>query len=104
MYKRLNRLTERSEVLMAAVFVTTLDNPFDYFTQFDEWYAFDTQKGYNTCNYLARIANTSNDLSEKDYEFTVEEAVDEICRLNITGNYRKVYDKREKEDKKTKEE
>ena len=89
---------------MAAVFVTTLDNPFDYFTQFDEWYAFDTQKGYNTCNYLARIANTSNDLSEKDYEFAVEEAVDEICRLNITGNYRKVYDKREKEDKKTKEE
>jgi hypothetical protein len=75
---------------MAAEFVTTLDNPFDYFTQFDEWYAFDTQKGYNTCAYIARIALTSSEMSEKDYEQAVKDAVDDILRLNITGNYKRV--------------
>jgi len=82
---------------MAATFVTTLDNPFDYFTQFDEWFAFDTQKGYNTCSYIARIAKTSSEMSEKDYEEAVNDAVDEILRLNITGNYKKVIEKKNKD-------
>lgn len=75
---------------MAVTFVTTLDNPYNYFTQFDEWYAFDTEKGYNTCAYLARIAKTSKEMSEADYEQAVNDAVDEIVRLNITGNYKKI--------------
>lgn len=83
---------------MAAVFLTTLDNPYDYFTQFDEWYAFDIEKGYNTCNYLARIALTSTDMSEKDYAKAVEDAVDEIVRLNITGNYKKIVDTNDEDD------
>lgn len=77
--------------IMSATFVTTLDNPFDFFTQFDEWFAFDTQKGYNTCSYVARIAKTSSEMSEKDYEMAINDAVDEILRLNITGNYKKAY-------------
>lgn len=87
---------------MAAVFLTTLDNPYDYFTQFDEWYAFDREKGYNTPGYVARIALTSSEMSEKDYEDAVEDAVDEILRLNITGNYKKVV--AEDNDKETTEE
>lgn len=87
---------------MAVTFVTTLDNPYDYFTQFDEWYAFDTEKGYNTCAYLARIANTSKEMSDADYEQAVNDAVNEIVRLNITGNYKKVVQK-EPNKKKTEE-
>ena len=83
---------------MAVTFVTTLDNPYDYFTQFDEWYAFDIAKGYNTCNYLARIALTSTEMSDKDYEKAVEDAVDEIVRLNITGNYKKIVDKNSEDE------
>ena len=82
---------------MAEVFLTTLDNPYDYFTQFDEWYAFDISKGYNTCNYLARIALTSTDMSDSDYEKAVEDAVDDIVRLNITGNYKKIVSENKKE-------
>ena len=81
---------------MAKSFVTTLDNPFNYFTQFDEWYNFDTQKGYNTCSYVARIALTSTEMSESDYEMAVNRAVDEILRLNILGIYKKVYRNSEK--------
>lgn len=88
---------------MAVTFVTTLDNPYDYFTQFDEWYAFDTEKGYNTCAYIARIANTSKEMSDADYEQAVNDAVDEIVRLNITGNYKRVRQKEPKNVKTQKE-
>lgn len=88
---------------MAVTFVTTLDNPYDYFTQFDEWYAFDTEKGYNTCAYIARIANTSKEMSDADYEQAVNDAVDEIVRLNITGNYKRVRQKEPKNAKTQKE-
>ena len=83
---------------MAAVFLTTLDNPYDYFTQFDEWNAFDMAKGYNTCSYLARIALTSTEMSDKDYEDAVEDAVNEALRLNITGNYKKIVDQSGEEE------
>lgn len=70
--------------------LTTLDNPYNPFTQFDEWFAFDTQKGYHTCSYLARVAKTSNDLSDTDNEIAIDEAMNEIIRFNLTGNYIKV--------------
>ena len=73
--------------------LTTEDNPYDPFTQFDEWYAFDTQNGYNTCSYLARIAITSNELSEKDYDQALDSAIDEIMEYNLTGNYKIVTNK-----------
>lgn len=70
--------------------LTTEDNPYDPFEQFDEWFAFDEQKGYHTCSYLDRIAKTSINLSDADYEVEIENAIDEICRLNILGIYKKV--------------
>jgi len=85
---------------MIKAFVTTLDNPYDYFTQFDEWYAFDISHGYevigqpyNTLNYVARLAKVSDSMSDDEYTRAVNDAVDTICRLNLTGNYKKVYEK-----------
>lgn len=72
------------------VMLTTTDNPFNPFTQWDEWFAFDESKGYHTCGYLARIAKTSDELDDIDESLTIEQAIDEIVELNITGNYRKV--------------
>lgn len=71
--------------------VTTIDNPFDPFTQFDEWKNFDETQGYNTCQYLARIVVTSDELSEADQEAAIESAIDEIIDINVTGIYKKVY-------------
>ena len=64
--------------------LTTLDNPFDPFTQFDEWYDFDESKGYHSCSYLARIAKTSDELSEADEEKAIELAIDEIVKETTT--------------------
>jgi hypothetical protein len=50
------------------VMITTIDNPFDPFTQFDSWLAFDERKNYKTCSYLARVTNFSEELSESASE------------------------------------
>ena len=71
--------------------LTTLDNPYDPFTDWDNWLAFDEEKGYNTCGYLARIANTSDALSDADIQVEIENAMNEIIELNVTGNYKKIY-------------
>lgn len=75
---------------MEDAMLTTLDNPYNPFTQWKEWYSFDVQKGYNTCAYLARIAKTSDELSDMDNELAIDEAMNEIVRFNLTGNYIKV--------------
>jgi hypothetical protein len=70
--------------------LTTVDNPFDPFTQFDDWQAFDESMGYYTSNYLARITKTSDELSQEDEDIAIESAIDEIVKLNILGIYKKV--------------
>lgn len=70
--------------------LTTIDNPYSPYDEFDEWFAWDVAQGYNTCAYLARIAKSSNNLSPLDEELAIEEAIDEIVRLNINGMYKKV--------------
>ena len=83
---------------MNDVMLTTIDNPFDPFTQWDEWKRFDEDMQYYTCEYLARIAKTSDDLSDEDNESAIEDAINEIVSLNILGVYRKVFKKTNKED------
>lgn len=76
--------------------LTTLDNPFDPFNQFDEWFAFDVSKGHNTCGLLARIANTSQELSEADYDLEVDRAMNDIVKYDPLNLWIKVYRNSEK--------
>lgn len=75
---------------MAEYMLTTVDNPYDPFTRFDEWYQWDTFHGYHTTAYLARVAITSDELSDVDQELSILQAIDEIVKENILGVYRKV--------------
>lgn len=70
--------------------LTTVDNPYDVFTQFDQWFLYDVEKGYNTCGYLDRIANIPQDASDEEYARRIEEAIDEIIKYDTTNLYRKV--------------
>lgn len=67
--------------------ISTSDNPFSPFTEWDEWKRWDEQAGYYTCEYLARVTRTSDELSFADQERAIEDAIDEIATHNITGNY-----------------
>lgn len=75
---------------MRSVMLTTSDNPYSPFDDFDAWYAYDEMKGYHTCSYLARIATISNELDDKTNHRSIEDAIDEILSFNVLGIYEKV--------------
>jgi len=70
--------------------LSTSDNPFNPFTNFEEWYEYDERNNYHSTSYLGRIARLSPNLTNKEYEDEVERAIDEIIKYNLTGNYIKV--------------
>lgn len=70
--------------------LTTFDNPFDPFEQFNSWLLFDMEKGYNTCAYLGRIVKTSEQLSDEENEKEIERAIDEIIKYDFMNMYKKV--------------
>lgn len=80
---------------MMASMLTTTDNPFSPFTQFNEWRVFDERSGYHTLSFLARIVKDSSELSEADEDAAIEAAIDEIVELNVLGVWRKVTDEDE---------
>lgn len=73
--------------------LSTIDNPFDPFENFDEWFMFDVDKGYNSCSRLARIAKLSDDLSEAETNIEIERAIDEIIFYDFMNVYIKVQKK-----------
>lgn len=73
-----------------ACMMTTFDNPFDPFEQFNSWFLYDVEKGYNTCAYLGRIAKTSEQLSEEENDLEIERAIDEIIKYDFRNIYKKV--------------
>ena len=75
---------------MAKCMLTTVDNPFDPIKQFDQWFLFDVEKGYNSSAYLARIARTSEQLSDYENESEIERAIDEIIKYDFMHIYKKV--------------
>ena len=70
--------------------LTTFDNPYDPFDQFTLWLMFDKEKGYNTCEYLARIVQLSDDLTEKEVDEETDRAIDEIIKYDPFNIYKKV--------------
>lgn len=76
--------------------LTTIDNPYNPFDDFRSWYFWDVSHGYNTAGYLGRIVKSSEDISETDQIVAVNQAIEEILELNLTGMYKKVERLREK--------
>lgn len=70
--------------------LTTNDNPYDPFEQFESWFLFDIEKGYNSCAYLARIAKTSEQLSDEENNAEIDRAIDEIIKYDFMDIYKKV--------------
>ena len=72
------------------VMLTTIDNPFNPFDDFTSWFMYDVEKGYNTCSYLARIAKTSEQFTEKENDEEIERAIDEIILHDFMNIYVKL--------------
>lgn len=75
-----------------ASMLSTSDNPFNPFTEPDEWFMWDLAQGYNTPGLLDRVLVTSDQLSEADQEADRERAIDDLVELNPNGMLIKVTD------------
>ena len=79
---------------MAEIALTTIDNPYSPFSQFDDWYSFDTEKGYDCCGYIDRMkqlskTETSYYSNEEEDKF-IESLIDDIVNTDPTGLFVKV--------------
>lgn len=78
--------TENTTVYM----LTTVDNPYNPFTQWDLWYNFDKNQGYDSCGYLDRVSATSDGFSEVENQRELNRAIDWIVKNDPFNMYRKV--------------
>ena len=92
---------------MEEVRITTIDNPFNPFTEWDEWFNFDLQKGYRTCEQLASITFLSDQLSDSENNETVDAAITQLMKTGAIAKdgsiveYKKVYRRNSNDYEKT---
>lgn len=60
--------------------LTTFDNPFNPFDEFEIWWKMDLILGHNCCGLLAMKAHTSEIFSDAVNEQEIDRAMEEICR------------------------
>ena len=75
---------------MKVTMITTIDNPFDPFEDFEKWFLFDVEKGYNSCAYLDRMAKTSDSFTDKENAEEIERAINRIIELDFMNVYTKI--------------
>ena len=63
-----------------AYMITTVNNPYNPSTQFEEWYRYDMARGYGTCGLLSRIVGNFDEVSDNSVEDRTEAAIDSLIR------------------------
>ena len=83
--------------------LTTIDNPYSPFSQFDDWYSYDTEKGYDCCGYLDRMKSLMKEdttyLSPEKEDIILDSIIDIIVNNDPTGMYVKVQKTNENKEK-----
>lgn len=70
--------------------ITTFDNPFDPFEQFALWDLFDKEKGYDSNGRMMRLAQISDEMTQKEIDLEIERAIDTLIKYDFTNTYKKV--------------
>lgn len=70
--------------------LTTIDNPYDPFDNFAQWFLYDVEKGYNSCSLLDRIAKFTDEMTVEERKIETERAIDEIIEYDSLQIYKKV--------------
>ena len=70
--------------------LSTFDNPYNPFEDFDLWNAFDIDHDYYSCSRLMRHAKLSDDMTIVEEEVEKERAIDEIIKYDLLNVYIKV--------------
>lgn len=75
---------------MVQCFLTTVDNPYDPYEQFEQWYRFDNDHGYNSSGLLMRLAETSSQFTDNENAYEIEKAIDKIVAADPRNIYKKI--------------
>lgn len=70
--------------------ITTNDNPFNPFEDWDNWLLYDIEKNHNSCGVLDRIVKINDDFTELEIAAATEKAIDQIVKHDFTDTYKKV--------------
>lgn len=74
-------------------YATTMDNPWNPFTQRQEWTSVDVdEKHHCTDEWLAIFSKAARNLEEDEYNDAVSDAVDMMLDINPSGMHYKVYE------------
>lgn len=73
---------ERIDGDIMAKHLSTLDNPYNPYEDFDHWYQYDMAKGWSTCCLMARIAPCYSEILPDSYiDELQEDAFKRIVKL-----------------------
>ena len=72
--------------------LTTYDNPYSPFDQFDLWLQYDIEMGYQTCERLGKIIQLEEGMSDKEKENEMDRAIDEIVKHDPLGVYCRAFE------------
>lgn len=61
--------------------LSTSDNPFNPFLDYDEWFAWDTRAQYHTQGLLSRVIVSSHEASDTDQSLAIEYAIQDIMEV-----------------------
>jgi hypothetical protein len=75
---------------MRRVRISTIDNPFDPFDDFTSWFMFDIEQGYYSTSKLARLSETTDDMSNVEEAAEIERAIDRLIEIDPLDIYIKV--------------
>lgn len=70
--------------------LTTVDNPYNPFDNFDDWYRYDQDHHHFSCERLAQVVDDSKDLTEIEEIVMTENAINYIVSNDLLGKYVKV--------------
>jgi hypothetical protein len=63
--------------------LTTIDNPYDPWLEYESWLIFDRQQGYNTNELLASKCLLINDLNEEEQDLEIQDAMNTIVQSSL---------------------
>lgn len=79
-----------NETKVKEFLITTIDNPYNPFSDYEDWLRFDEENGYNTQNYVARVLQVKDLDDSLSEDEKLDIALESILSIN-QGLYVKVF-------------
>lgn len=79
-----------NETKVKEFLITTIDNPYNPFSEYEDWLRFDEENGYNTQNYVARVLQVKDLDDSLSEDEKLDIALESILSIN-QGLYVKAF-------------